>query len=319
MDQILDTPARTRRSLLAAAVGGASALVLAALGRPQSARADDPNDVVKGAANTATAVTSVENTTAAEVSFAGIHSADGTGLSGSSSSGVGVAATSDTGTALTAFVDTIPVDPEDPPDNASAIIAAAGDRTDIAPRTSGTAIYGHTPGALGEAGVWGDTTDGVGIVGTSETGIGAMSLGSFVGNLVQGDIGVYSFGNVAGVVGDVTSLGVGVYGFTGDLGATEPPTGIGVLASAANTSLTALQVNGKARFSRSGRQSVPSGLSSYAKTVSGVTTSSMVFAVLQQAETGTWVRAAVPTTNKITIHFNKALPTNSVVAWFILN
>jgi hypothetical protein len=318
MDHTLDAPARSRRSLLAAAVGGASALVLAALGRPQSAQADDPNDVVKGAANTATAVTSVENTDAGEVSLAGIHSADGTGLSGSSSSGVGVAATSDTGAALTAFVDTIPADPEEGPDNASAIIAAAGDRTNIAARTSGTAIYGYTPGALLEAGVWGDTQEGVGVVGTSEAGYGAISLGS-LGNLVQGDIGVYAFGDTAGVVGDVTSLGVGVYGFTGPSGSTEPPPGIGVLAAAGSTSLTALQVNGKAKFSRSGRLTVLAGNSSIAKTVSGVTTSSMVFAVLQQAEVGTWVRAAVPTTNKITIHFNKALPTNTTVAWFVLN
>jgi hypothetical protein len=319
MDQTMDAPARSRRSMLAAAVGGASALVLAALGRPQSAQADDPNDVVKGAANTATAVTSVENTDAAEVSLAGIHSADGTGLSGSSSTGVGVAATSDSGTALTAFVDTIPADPEEGPDNASAIIAAAGDRTDIAARTSGTAIYGYTPGTLGEAGLWGDTTDGVGVVATSETGIGALSLGSFVGNLAQGDVGVYAFGGTAGVVGDVTSLGVGVYGFTGDLGSTEPPPGIGVLASAGSTSLTALQVNGKAKFSRSGRLSVPAGESKISRAVNGVTTSSMVFAVLQQAEVGTWVRAAVPTANAITIHFNKSLPTNTVVAWFVLN
>jgi hypothetical protein len=318
MDQTIDAPARSRRSLIAAAVGGASALVLAALGRPQSAQADDPNDVVKGAANTATAVTSVENTDAAEVSLAGIHSADGTGLSGSSSTGVGVTAASDSGTALTAFLDTVPADPEDQP-SASAIIAAAGDRTGIADLTTGTAIYGYTPGNPSQAGVWGDSTDGVGVVGTSATGIGALSLGSFVGTLAQGDVGLYAFGNTAGVVGDVTSLGVGVYGFTGDLGSTEPPPGIGVLASAGSTSLTALQVNGKAKFSRSGRLSVPAGESKISRAVNGVTTSSMVFAVLQQAEVGTWVRAAVPTANTITIHFNKSLPTNTVVAWFVLN
>jgi hypothetical protein len=318
MDQTLDTPARSRRSLLAAAVGGAGALVLTALGRPQSTSAADPDDVVKGTANTATAVTSVENTDAGEVSLAGIHSTDGTGLSGSSSAGIGVTATSDSGTALTAFLDTVPVDPADGP-LASAIIAAAGDRTNIADQTSGTAIYGYTPGNPAQAGLWGDTLDGVGVVGTSNTGIGALSLGSQVGTLVQGDIGLYGFGNIAGLVGDVTSVGVGVYGFSGDLGATEPPIGVGVYAAAGSNSQTALQVSGKAKFSRSGRLSVLSGHSSIAKSVSGVTSTSMVFAVLQQAEVGTWVRAAVPTAGKITIHFNKALPTNSVVAWFVLN
>ena len=84
-------------------------------------------------------------------------------------------------------------------------------------------------------------------------------------------------------------------------------------------SQVALQVSGKAKFSRSGRIAVASGKTSTSKSVAGVTTSSMVFAVLQQSETGTWVRAAVPATGKITIYFNKALPTSSVAAWFVLN
>jgi hypothetical protein len=315
MERTTDAPAPTsRRSLLAAALGGAGGLVLGALGRPAGIRAANGDPVLLGSANTATALTSVENTDDNETSLAGIHSAAGTGVSGSSDTGVGVAASSASGTALTAFTDTVPEGSE----NATAVVAAVGDRSAISTSTAGIAIYGFSDGSLGAPSTWGDSLDGIGAAGTAGGGIGVFAAGA-EGVFAFGEVGVYGIGFTAAVVGDASSSATGVYGFSGDSGAPEPAGGIGVLAVAGSTSQTALQVKGKAKFSRSGRISVASGKTRISKSVAGVTTSSMVFALLQHAESGTWVRAAVPASGKITIYFNKALPTSSVVAWFVLN
>ena len=87
-----------------------------------------------------------------------------------------------------------------------------------------------------------------------------------------------------------------------------------------STSGYGLYVTGKVKLvNRSGRLAVGAGKTNIAKTVTGMTSSNIVIAVLQTAETGTWVRAAVAGTNKFTVYFNKALPTSSVVGWIVLN
>ena len=68
-----------------------------------------------------------------------------------------------------------------------------------------------------------------------------------LGRLRTGDVGI---------VGDVNATGVGVYGFAGTSAIPNPPTGIGVYARAGSNSQLALRVQGRAKFSRSGRVSV---------------------------------------------------------------
>jgi len=112
------TTPRTRRALLAGAVGGLAALTAHAFGQSAPVRATDPNDVVLGGVNVATSVTSIENTTytntgtedgilgktsgqGAAVRGVGVgfadgvvgHSDDGIGVTGeaSNSEGIGVA------------------------------------------------------------------------------------------------------------------------------------------------------------------------------------------------------------------------------------
>ena len=116
---------------------------------------------------------------------------------------------------------------------------------------------------------------------------------------VSDDIGVYGSGGT-GVVGDGGSTGTGVEGYSGS--------GYG------------LYVTGKVKLAnRSGRLAVGAGKTTITKYVPGMSSSNIVIAVLQTAETGTWVRAAVAATGKFTVYFNRALPTSSIVGWIVLN
>lgn len=157
-----------------------------------------------------------------------------------------------------------------------------GDATGAPADTSLTGVFGYAATALPAglgAGVWGDSED-IGSVGT-------------------GAIGVYGNG------------GVGVYG-DGGVG------GTGVVAE--SNGGIGLEVIGKVKLtSRSGRFNVASGRSSASRNVPGMTATSVVIAVLQTRETGTWVRAAVPAAGKFTVYFNRALPSSSVVGWIVLN
>jgi hypothetical protein len=163
---------------------------------------------------------------------------------------------------------------------------------------------------------------------SGDTAFAASAVEGF-GVVGDGDIGVVGSGRL-GVLGDSAALhGAGVYGYgeaagCGVLGVVggappEPAGNVGVQAVATESTGTALRVDGKVKFSRSGRLTVSSGKSSVVKTLAGVTTSSIIIAVLQQVETGTWIRAAVPGTGKFTVYFNKALPSSSVVGWFVIN
>ncbi len=141
----------------------------------------------------------------------------------------------------------------------------------------------------------------------------------------QGD-GVNTYGT--GVWGDSPDTGVygtggyGVegYGYVGVAGYATGGTGsVGVYAWTNSNAARALQVDGKVHLSRSGRKSIGSGKSSVAVTLSGVTTSSMVFAVLATSETGRWVRAVVAASGKFTIYLNTSLKSSAVVSWFVLD
>lgn len=166
---------------------------------------------------------------------------------------------------------------------AAAILAASGDQTGIATDTTFTGAYGFSEGGDGVttfgAGVWGESDFGV--VGSGGTGV----------------------------------LGVGVDGVVGlgDIG------GTGVIAISGGTTALALDVQGKVRFSRSGRSSIGSGRSSLKVTLAGVTSGSRVFAVLHSNRSGRYVRAVVPTTNAFTIYLNTTVTSATYVAWFVLN
>jgi hypothetical protein len=181
------TQARSRRALLAAAVGSAAA-VAASAAVPLGVAADDPDDLTLGAINPTTAETGVANAGDATVGFSASTVGVAPGFLGSSTQGV--------------------ADPE----GATASAGMYGwsvDRADAAEfgTVTFTGVYGWSPTG-GEftfgVGVWGDSDD-VGVFGTGGTGV----YGS-------GQTGVYGEGDV-GVVGqsiDSANYGVIAMGAT---------------------------------------------------------------------------------------------------------
>lgn len=167
---------------------------------------------------------------------------------------------------------------------AAALVGLTGDESNSSDDTSWTGVYGWAPTNPDEgffsAGVWGDSDD----------------------------VGVYGFGS-AGVLGDGD---VGVVG-RADLG------GYGVHALNFNATGIGLRVDGKVQFSRSKKTTIGSGKSSLKVTMAGVTSQSLVFAVLGSNRSGRYVRAVVPTTGSFTIYLNAALTSASYVFYFVVN
>ena len=95
------------------------------------------------------------------------------------------------------------------------------------------------------------------------------------------------------------------------------PGGIGVQASA-QAGLTALNVDGRVKFSRSGRTTIASGASSKVVALAGVTTASYVVATLQTNRAGVWIQAVLPAAGKFTVYLNKATVNPAKVAWFVI-
>jgi hypothetical protein len=192
----------------------------------------------------------------------------------------------------------------------------------------GVAVHGHSSNGIGTkgqsttiAGVWGENGDGTqGTVTPADTTyVGVFGFApaapdgsGFVGNGLWGDspdIGVFGSG----------SIGVQGNGGWGVLGTAFDPGDIGVYAHAGTTAAVALNVTGKARFSRSGRAKILAGQSTRTITLAGVSTSSMVFAHLATNRSGRWVRAIVSGTGRFTIYLNTSVTSDSYLQYFVLN
>jgi hypothetical protein len=229
--------------------------------------------------------------------------------------------------------------------NDPAIVA----RNDSGPGLHGNGIYAvsgygdgvfSTTNGIEKSGVYGENLggQGYGVVGRTNASARAAVWGDNIGggNGVEGDTsgannGVYGHAHNtggSGVYGQNDGTGYGVAGRaistnggTGVLGDAPIGTkGIGVEADSAHG--TALQVNGKAKFSRSGVVTVPAGSSSQPVTLPGVNSNSMILATAQQA-TSISVRAAVPavpSAGSFTIYLSGNAPAGGLkVAYFVLN
>lgn len=161
--------------------------------------------------------------------------------------------------------------------------APSPDWYDPATSTAYTGVFGSAPAdpvTQFATGVWGDSPD-IGVFGS-------------------GSAGVYGYGGI-GVIGESAS------------------TSAGVLALAQSATDVALEVQGKVKFSRSGRATIPTGKSNIKVTLAGVNSGCRVFAVLHSNRTGRWVQSVVPVTGSFTIYLNTTVTSATYVAWFVLN
>jgi hypothetical protein len=108
--------------------------------------------------------------------------------------------------------------------------------------------------------------------------------------------------------------GHGVHGVANSLAGS-----VGVMAVAPSNSQTALRVTGKVAFNRAGRASIGAGKSSLTVSMSGVSASSRIFAMLASNRSGRWVRAVVPGTNSFTIYLNTTVTSSTAVAYMVLD
>ena len=208
--------------------------------------------------------------------------------------------------------------------------------------TNGTGLKGNAVNGGYAKGVWGVSNDGYGgfFEAPGSVGYGVYASGGEFGvKALGGPTGVYGSGTSNGVEGDIGAGGTaGVYGHasgpagygvagSGPTGVLAAGSGIGVDAGSANgigvkaasANGTALQVNGKAKFSRSNIVTVPAGSASTTVTLAGVTTASMVVATAQQ-NGNVFVKAAVPAGGSFKIFLNGNAPAGGLkVAYFVLN
>jgi hypothetical protein len=295
---------KSRRAILAAAVGGLAALAAEALGRPTAVRAGSDGDVVLGANNYASSGTLID-TGFADVPFVFRTSSSGSGdgIRGASHSGDGVYGASSSGSGV------------------------------AADSTSGVGVYGKSFASVGVkghstnfVGVWGESdsltgvegrsTSWVGTYGHSDSRLGVLGVSGASEFPVPAKTGVFGYAildtSARGVHGQTTS-GQGVRG--------EATSGIGVFATA--TTGHALLVSGRAAFKRSGRTSVPINRAYVDVIVAGgLSSSASVLATLQAYRSGVYVtavRSNYPSAGKARIYLNKIASTTSTtpVAWFV--
>jgi hypothetical protein len=214
------------------------------------------------------------------------------------------------------------------------VVESKGTGSAITGRThSATGVEGHSVEALG---VWGTSSRTVGVYGQGPTGVDGAGLKIGVYGQCLTGIGVDGFGGDFGVRGRLfgDASGTAVYGETKGsptqvavLGDSDPygygvkgltKDGIGVYAQAKGG--YALQVDGRAVFSRSGMVTIAAGTSTTDVSVY-LSSASLVLATIQSYHAGVWVAGVSLNTSDglATIHLNKAAPANLKVGWFVAN
>lgn len=179
-------------------------------------------------------------------------------------------------------------------DQLGAIIARSRFAAAILGRT------GKTSGKKFIAGVVGDSDERPGVAGLSLESTGVFGLS--VGGTSDGVVGKSRTGR--GVVGDATGAGTGVFA-----------------SASVSRGGTALQVNGVARFNRSGIATVPAGSNSVTVTGVSLTSASFVVATIQGALANNAVAAVyvTPSTSRVKIVLQEAAAVNVKVGWVALS
>jgi hypothetical protein len=213
----------------------------------------------------------------------------------------------------------------------------------------GYGMYGYS--SVDSVGVEGHSALGTGVVGVAGSGethapggVGVYGSGTFDGIFGEGQhsgvtgnspqIGLRGSGQDAGVFGTATAIGVSGMGKVGVRGLSPEQAGTGVEGTASSgtgmhalsTAGTALKVDGKARFNRSGRASVARNRAYVdvdLTALGGISGSSLCFANLAYPRSGVWIRAVrpnYPATGKMRIYLNKVASTSAStqLSWLVL-
>lgn len=314
------TERRSRRALLASAVGGAAALAATQLAKPLSAAAADPNDVALNQDNSSTALTSISQATADTGGFKATASGIGTAIEGSSPAGIGVRG-SVTGAAVT-FAGVIGTSGDL---SGSALEGAsliepldAGVYGYAAQSEISTGIWGEAP-ASGLSGVYGSGPTGVyGSGGTGVEGDGEWGVAGFGDPDVPTSIGGLFVGEGRGVVG-ISDQRTGVHAH---VGTGTPPATLGTTAlfgSVSATNQVGLEARGRIRFpNRSGKVKMRKGRYYQDFPVGGMSSTNSAYATLATYRSGRWVAAVVCYTGKIRIYLNTKLTADTYVNWIVL-
>ena len=163
-------------------------------------------------------------------------------------------------------------------------------------------------GVRGEHAGVDEAAGGTGVLGVSPNGTGVEGSGGV------GVAGISEEGT--GVLGHITLSGDGVHGHS------FATAGVGVRASA--EAGIALVVDGRAKFSRSGRATVPAGASHVDVDLTakgGLGGTPLCFANVMTRRPGVHVetvRPNSPSSGKLRISLNQAVPGSTFVAWLVL-
>jgi len=343
---------RSRRAVLAGALGGVAAAAASSLFRPSSVAAADGDPLLLGQANnTATVNTALTNTTSGGNVLTATATGTGTAVLGTGNagrgvtgvtqtgvgvraaafgSGYGVQASSTTGTGLlTTSTSGIALRASSGAQAADISSSSTSAPSLVSKSTGGTiGVVGlggnFAPAAYPDGvGVLGDNPDisGVGVWGRSSSGTGLLGdSDSGYGLEGYGSVGVYASGGSVGVLGDVDNA-TGVQGWSGIAVAPDSGVNVGVWAGAEN-GRTALQTQGVVRMNRSGKTTIAVGTSSKKITVpGGITATSLGFANIQANRSGFYIRGVGMGTadSSITIYLNASVTTSAItVAWVVL-
>jgi hypothetical protein len=276
--------------------------------------AEQDDAAARGVYGLATTGQGVRGVASSGAGIAGV-SGSGPGVDAASTSGLAVHAVSTLGHAVRGRGQLDGVIGESASGRSGIVGYSGGGTAPAGPAKTG--VYGEATQDAVSRGVSGFTLAGQGVRGDATTGQGVLG----VATTGQGVKGTATTGDA--VLGQSTS-GKSVHGVatTGQAIAGEATTGYGVRAVA--TTGLALDVAGRARFSRSGRVSVPVNRSYVDVTVpGGLASTAMVFALLQYPRSGVYVTSArpnYPSTGKVRIYLSKVASTTATtpLAWFAL-
>lgn len=318
----IENTTRSRRAILAGGLGGITALIFDAVGRPRAARAADGEPLILGQSNEAESTTSLAVSPGDAPAVSLTRVGDGTVLRVAG----GLLETND-GTGVSAW---------------GATVGVFGESHGRGVRGSGsTGVYGSGDlrgvegWAMEGAGVAGASTKGAGVRGSSDTGPGVRGQS-------RDSSGVFGFHG--GSSDPAVRLRTGVYGRTisgaadsrgvvgsavagsGVAGDSESGAGVRGVSSTGDggyfksTSGNGLSVDGRVRFNRSGSLTVPAGQASATKTGIALSSASLVLATMQQRRAGVHLEAVVPdpANSRFRVHLNKPVPANTKVAWFVI-